>query len=531
MEVGNLDLFLSLTPLIVVVVGVVGLKKSAKWVSLVAMVYTMVLSVLYFKTEVFEVIRQTKIGIIEGSKMVYMIWAAFLILNMLIHTGAMDRIKEIIAELTLDRRKQIIIVAFCFGGFLEGVAGAGTPAAVAGPFLMALGLPALEAATAALIFNGIAAALGAAGLTTIGGFSPYLSTQGAEVVQEMMNTVPYLAKVAAPTAIDVDATIMNISMATSFIQFFGALICPALVLFVLYGKKAFDKEIACFAVFVGFVYGISLVIIGTFLGAEFPTICAGIFSLLASVLYIKLFNRSTETPEDFKLVLDESVEKSSMSAWSAVATYLILMIVLPSVRFFAPRWFIGLGFAVWIGTTMACVCFIGSIILKATPSMPKYAKESLFSVVGALIAMAALLALANLMKVTGMLTIIATALAEVTGALYPAFAAIIGSLGSFVAGTTTGSNIMFSALHAKACTILGLSIPVVFAAQSAGGALGNMICTNNVVAACTTVGLKNSEGIVMRKVFKPICVLWSLYAVLALIYVYILLPNLPVVLK
>src|SRR3712207_8513933 len=93
------------------------------------------------------------------------------------------------------------------------------------------------------------------------------------------------------------------------------------------------------------------------------------------------------------------------------------------------------------------------------------------------------------------------------------------------------SNIMFSALHAKACTILGLSIPVVFAAQSAGGALGNMICTNNVVAACTTVGLKNSEGIVMRKVFKPICILWTLYAVLALIYVYILLPNLPVVLK
>src|SRR3712207_8323381 len=78
---------------------------------------------------------------------------------------------------------------------------------------------------------------------------------------------------------------------------------------------------------------------------------------------------------------------------------------------------------------------------------------------------------------------------------------------------------MFSALHAKACTILGLSIPVVFAAQSAGGALGNMICTNNVVAACTTVGLKNSEGIVMRKVFKPICILWTLYAVLALIYV------------
>lgn len=528
-----MDLFLSLTPLLVVVIGVVGLKKPAKWVSLVAMIYTMVLSVFYFRTEVFEVIKQTKIGIIEGSKMVYMIWAAFLILNMLIHTGAMDRIKEIIAELTLDRRKQIIIVAFCFGGFLEGVAGAGTPAAVAGPFLMALGLPALEAATAALIFNGIAAALGAAGLTTIGGFSPYLSTQGVKVVQKMMETVPYVSKVAAPTMIDVDATMMNISMATSFIQFFGALICPILVLFVLYGKKAFDKEIVRFSIFIGFIYGISLVLIGTYLGAEFPTICAGIFSLLASVLYIKLFNHSSSAsiPKEFKLVLDEKAQKSTMSPWAAVATYLILMVVLPSVRFFAPKWFIGLGFAVWIGTTMTLVCIAGSVILKTTRFMPRYMKESLFSVVGALIAMAALLALANLMKVTGMLKIIAIALANVTGGLYPAFAAIIGSLGSFVGGTTTGSNIMFSALHAEACTILGLSVPVIFASQSAGGALGNMICTNNVVAACTTVGLKNSEGIVMRKVFKPICILWALYAVLTLVYVYILLPNLPVVLK
>lgn len=527
-----MELFLSLTPLILVIIGVVCLKKPAKWVSGIAMIYTIILSLFYFNQNYLEVFRETKIGIIEGIKMIYMIWAAFLILNMLIHTGAMDKIKEIIAQLTLDRRKQIIIVAFCFGAFLEGVAGAGTPAAVAGPFLMALGLPALQAVISSLIFNGMAAALGAAGLTTIGGFSPYLSTQGANTVQELMRTVPYVSEATFPTAIDVHATIMNISMATSFIQFFGSLICPLLVLFIIYGKKAFDKEIISFSIFIGFIYGISLVLVGTFVGAEFPTICAGVFSMLAAFIYIKLFNSSKfKVPEEFKLILDKNMKKSSKSSWEAMSTYIILMIVLPLVRFFAPKWFIGLGFAVWIGTTMTVVCFIGSIILKSSNSMPKFARESFISIIGALITMAALLALANLMKITGMLTIIATSLSNVTGKFYPAFAPIIGSLGSFVTGTTTGSNIMFSYLHAEACSILGLSIPVVFAAQSAGGALGNMICTNNVVAACTTVGLKNSEGLVMRKTFKPIFILWILYAFLTLIYVYILLPNLPIILK
>ena len=79
-------------------------------------------------------------------------------------------------------------------------------------------------------------------------------------------------------------------------------------------------------------------------------------------------------------------------------------------------------------------------------------------------------------------------------------------------------------MHYEACTILGFNIPLVFAAQSAGGALGNMICTNNVVAVCATVGFKGEEGTIMRKVFKPICILWLLYCLLALFYAYVLFP-------
>lgn len=165
-----LQLFMAISPILIVMIGIVGLKKPATIVSAIALIYTIFVTMFYgnFKLENDVLFSETTKGIIEGAKMVFMIWSAFLILNMLINTGAMDKIKEIIANLTLDKRKQFIIIAFCFGEFLEGVAGSGTPAAIAAPFLVALGIPPVFAIIGALAFNGIAASLGAAGLTTIG---------------------------------------------------------------------------------------------------------------------------------------------------------------------------------------------------------------------------------------------------------------------------------------------------------------------------------------------------------------------------
>ena len=493
-----LDLLLAISPIAIVMIGIVGLKKPATVVSVIALIYTIILAMFYgvYRMENSLIFMQTKNGIIEGAKMVFMIWSAFLILNMLIHTGAMDKIKEIIASLTLDKRKQFIIIAFCFGGFLEGVAGAGTPAAIAAPFLVALGIPAVSAIVGALVFDGIAASLGAAGLTTIGGFAAYLDV----------------------------VNVMEISSYTSFIHFFGALIAPLLVLVILWGRKALDKGIVKFSLITGFAYGAFMVVVATFVGAEFPTICAGLGSLFVAIAYIKLFCKNEAIPEEHAYVVDTTKEKSTMPAWKALSAYGILIVALPAVRFFAPDWFIGLGFAVWIGITITCVCIISAIILQDMKSMPKYMKISFFSVFSALIAMAALVALSNLMKTSGMLSVIAKMLSDVLGPVYPAIAVIIGSLGSFVAGTTTGSNILFAPMHYEACDILGFNIPLVFAAQSAGGALGNMICTNNVVAVCATVGLKGEEGTIMRKVFKPIVVLWIVYCLLALFYAYILFP-------
>lgn len=527
----SMPLLISISPIVLVILGVVALNKPAKNVSLAVAIYTVLLGIFYFNATTPEVMEQTKIGIIEGAKMVYMIWAAFTVLQMLIHTGAMDKIKDVIADFTIDRRKQVVIIAFCFVGFLEGVAGAGTPAAIAAPFLVALGFGALEAASAALIFDGIAASLGAAGLTTIGGFSPFLENPGPEAVSTILTGVIPFVEGTTNSAIQVQDTITNLAMVTGALHFFGALIAPVLVIGILFGRKALDREFTIFGLIVGFTYGLTLIVVATFVGAEFPTILAGLTSFIVSVLYIHFFNRDFTPPVEYQFVPKTEFSNNQLTAVQSLATYMILLILLPLVRFFAPPVVFKYGFAIWIGTTIFVVAFLGSLVLKSTRYLPKYILESLQNVIPALVAMSALLVMANLMKTTGMLSTIAKFLASIAGVVYPALAVMIGSLGSFITGTTTGSNIMFAPMHFEAATILGITAPVLWAAQNAGGALGNMICTNNVVAVCATVDMKNQEGQVMRQVFKPIVTFWILYGGLALLYAYVIWPNLPIILQ
>ena len=64
-----------------------------------------------------------------------------------------------------------------------------------------------------------------------------------------------------------------------------------------------------------------------------------------------------------------------------------------------------------------------------------------------------------------------------------------------------------------------------FAANNAGGSLGNMICPNNVIAVNATLELKNAEGIVMGRTVKAFICLVLVYIVLAMLYTYVLFPN------
>src|SRR5690348_17638939 len=68
-----------------------------------------------------------------------------------------------VAAITPDRRLQLLLVAFCFGAFIEGCAGFGSPVAIAGAFMIGLGFRPFHAAALNLIANTAPVAWGAIG--------------------------------------------------------------------------------------------------------------------------------------------------------------------------------------------------------------------------------------------------------------------------------------------------------------------------------------------------------------------------------
>ncbi len=103
-------------------------------------------------------------------------------------------------------------------------------------------------------------------------------------------------------------------------------------------------------------------------------------------------------------------------------------------------------------------------------------------------------------------------------------AVLIGQIGAFVTGTNLGSNLMFNPLHIEAAKNLSLNVIPIAAAQNTGGAIGNMICPNNVVAVCACVSILGKEGEVMRKTLLPSVTLLLFLGILAMIYTYLVFP-------
>ena len=62
---------------------------------------------------------------------------------------------------------------------------------------------------------------------------------------------------------------------------------------------------------------------------------------------------------------------------------------------------------------------------------------------------------------------------------------------------------MFTPLQFETASILNLPHLVIVALQNQGGAIGNMVCINNIVATCATTGMLGSEGKLLRAAVLP----------------------------
>ena len=482
---------MALSPILVVLVGILGFKQSAKRVSPIALVWTLILAFTYFNVTGASFADNVKTldplvwkGIKEGLKIVLMVFGAFTILNLLRETGAIDDVKSTIARISDDRRVQLIVIGMMLPIFLEGAAGAGAPAAIAAPFLVALGFDPVTSIAVALLGDATPASWGGAGLTTING--------GAALVDAGLSTVS-----------------LNAAMVGRF-HMFGVLIIPFIMVGMVFGKKGFKGAVPylCFA-------GVST--------------CAVMFFL--SLAYVKLVG--VKTPEKFRH--HAAAQQRKYSAFRAMSPYIYMLVLLPLVRYGFPA-VVPNGFAVmctfgyifWVDVVILVCGMLGAATLGVSAKQYRaVCSRTVGNVLPVLITMGSLLIVSYIMQspTTGMMNLLASDIAAVVGRFYPAAAVLIGSSGAFITGTGLGSNIMFAQMHIDAAASLGMNPITIFAGQNAGASLGNLICPNNTVAACATVDAIGRENEVMKHTLRAFAIVLALYMVLAMLYTCVLFPN------
>lgn len=504
---------MAVSPIAVVLAGILFLKKPAMKVAPVALVWTMLLAFTYFNIDGLTFKENVVVldallwkGIKEGFKIVLMVFGAFTTLNTLKSTGAIEDVKHTVARFSgKDRRVQLIVIGLQMTIFLEGAAGAGAPAAIAAPFLVALGFDPITAIAVALLGDATPCSWGGAGLTTING--------GAALVEAGLST-----------------NALNSAM-VGRIHMFGAMMIPFIMVAMAFGRKGF-KGIVPYLCYAGATTGGVMFFLSNFVGPEVASMGTGLISILLSVAYVKFI--PIKTPDEFKYEVSANVEMK-YGALRAMSPYLFMLVLLPAVRYGVPA-FVENGFALlctfgyifWVDMVILICGILGAKVMGVKmKELGEIYKSTLKGVIPVLVTMGSLLVLSYIMQAesTGMMSLIAGDIADLAGMLYPAAAVFIGSLGSFITGTGLGSNVMFAGMHTEAAAVLGMNPITVFAGQNAGASLGNLICPNNTVAACATVGQVGNESKVMMKTFVAYAIVLTVYMVLATLYTLVLFPN------
>ncbi|MGD1887568.1 MAG: L-lactate permease, partial [Cohaesibacteraceae bacterium] len=160
------------------------------------------------------------------------------------------------------------------------------------------------------------------------------------------------------------------------------------------------------------------------------------------------------------------------------------------------------------GTLLWGGLIIGALMTGRLSNLPGATWSALQRLVTVTLALLVMLTLSRLMVQSGMITALAEAAAS-TGPAWPILSPMVGVLGTFITGSATASNILFTDLQVQAAGALGLSTLIMVAAQGFGSAIGNTIAPHNIIAGAATVGLVGKEGSVLRLTAR-VCAVYTL---------------------
>ena len=533
-------------PIIVTIVLMVAFNWPAKRALPLAWILACVIAFAVWKMNIHDMAAYTITGFLSAFETLVIIFGAILIMNTLKRSGAMSAINGMFKGVTKDARILAIIIGWVFGAFIEGAAGFGTPAALAAPLLISVGFPPLAAAIVALICNSTPVCYGAVGTPTNTAFATVkdaVAAGGADPDTWKMALTKWSA--------------ISMAVGAFFIVFVA--VC---VLVKLFGKnKSFKDALPCipFIIFTVAVFDIIYLLIATFIGPELVSLVAAVITLFVSIGaakagFLQPKETWTFTPEETWdrswLSTTEVPEPkvSDMPLLKAFTPYIIIIAILVATRVCQN---VGMGWAsamkaftigtgksgvilglnwnwaiLWNPGVIFIIVALLTIVIQGMKGSEVSGawKDTGKQVSGAAIALLFGVAMVNIFRYTNvssdvmdgsMLLIMARGLAALAGKAYVIVAPLIGVLGAFMSGSNTVSNTLFSSLQFETATILAMPQVFIVALQNNGGAIGNMVCVNNVVSACATSGTIGNEGKIIRTNIVP-CIIYCAIVVIVL---------------
>ncbi len=478
----------------------------------------------------------------------WIVFSSIMLYRLAVDTGKFEVIKDSVGSLTDDRRLQAMLIAFSFGAFIEGAAGFGAPVAVSGAMLAGLGFNPFYAAGLCLIANTAPVAFGSIGIP--------------------------VTTLAAVTGLPV----MPLSAMVGRLCALISIIIPGYLVVVMAGwaraTEVLPAIIACGVSFAAMQFYVS-----NYMGPELTDILSSLTCIIVMVAVLKLWKpKSIMRLEGDQPITTAAKIHSGGEIFMAWVPYLLLVAFVlpwgePSIKAqidtfthnlmpsFLPQAAAGLNglmvpglhnaitrippvtaapapyaaiFAFnWLSAS-GTACFLATIaaalVLRVSPRKFVSLYAATFNQLKfAMLTIALMLGLAQLMNYSGMTSTLGLALAT-TGVLFPFFSAVVGWLGVFLTGSDTSANALFGNLQVVTANALGLNPVLTASVNSAAGVMGKMISVQSIAVAVAATGMTSEdESRLFRFTIKHSVMLMIVMGIVAMLYAYVFPGFVPVV--
>jgi lactate permease len=439
--------------------------------------------------------------------------------------------RESIAALSSDKRLQLILIAFCFGAFLEGTGGGGAPVAIAGSFLIGLGFEPFQAATLCLLANTAPVAWGAVGtpirvLSGVTGFSePVLSAMTGRILPPISAILPlWLVRsmVGWRETYEVWPALVVSGLSFALTQFYWSNFQDSGLVDIIAALVSLLMMVAFLKVWrpkarldsVG-PFGMRADISppGALARKHSPAVVLkGWSPFLLVSLFIFLWAR----PEISRLVTFDFLKQPVPYLHRAV---LRMPPVAPEP---APEDAIAdLNILAVPGTAVFLSAILAGLLLGMSPVRiaVSFVRTSA-RLYPSLLAISFMVGLAYVTRYSGMDTILGLSLTK-TGPLFPFFGTLLGWLGVALTGTDAGSNALFGNLQKVTAERLGISPILMASANSSGGVMGKMIDAQSIVVSSTATHQVGNEAAIFKAVIKHSVALACLVGAIVMFYSFV----------